>query len=81
MKYYPGVFAHYDKLICTLVLIPTAQRPLEEAPPDPGQHGRRGHREDAGAEEDLHQDQLRRPEGSQHQARRQPGPSGRDPEE
>ncbi|XP_061889834.1 transcription factor IIIB 90 kDa subunit-like isoform X2 [Entelurus aequoreus] len=50
----------------------------EEARVHPGQHGRRGHREDAGAEEDLDQDQLRRAEGPRREApRRQPRTHGR----
>lgn len=58
-----------------------AQTGSEEAPPDPGQHGGRGHREDAGAEEDLLQDQLRRPEGPGSPARQQPAPPGPVPQE
>ncbi|KAM8913157.1 BRF1 general transcription factor IIIB subunit a isoform 2-T2 [Spinachia spinachia] len=58
------------------------QGTLEEVPSDPSQHGGRGHREDAGAEEDLQQDQLRRAEGPQHQTQQQqPGSQGRAPEE
>lgn len=59
----------------------TDQQLRQETGPDPSQHRRRGHREDAGAEEALLQDQLQCPEGPRHQARRQPGPRVRVPED
>ncbi|XP_076872984.1 transcription factor IIIB 90 kDa subunit isoform X3 [Brachyhypopomus gauderio] len=47
-----------------------AQEAVQETRAHSGQHRRRGHREDAGAEEDLQQNQLRRAAGPQQQRRR-----------
>ena len=62
--------------LCAALSLPVDAGVGEEAGADPGAHGGRGHREDAGAQEDLVQDQLRRPEGPQRPAARQPRPLG-----